>query len=87
MVWQIWCEEEKYNISEISSGIYVYSYMSINSKITVNRCITYVPLLSEVCTLASLILVMPVNNVVSEHSFSSLQRLKSYLRSTMSQTS
>ena len=43
-------------------------------------------LLSEVCTLASLILVMPATNAVSERSFSSLQHLKSYLRSTMSQT-
>ena len=43
-------------------------------------------LLSEVCALASLILVMPATNAVSERPFSSLQRLKSYLRSTMSQT-
>ena len=43
-------------------------------------------LLSEVCTLASLVIVMPAANAVSEHSFSSLQHLKSYLRSTMTQT-
>jgi len=42
-------------------------------------------LLSEVCTLASLILVMPATNAVSERSFSSLRRLKSYLRATMTQ--
>ena len=42
-------------------------------------------LMSEVCTLASLILVMPASNAVSERSFSSLRRLKSYLRSTMTQ--
>ena len=41
---------------------------------------------SEVCILASLILVMPATNAVSERSFSSLRRLESYLRSTMSQT-
>ena len=43
-------------------------------------------LLSEVCTLASLIQVMPATNAVSEHSFSSLRCLKAYLRATMTQT-
>ena len=43
-------------------------------------------LLSEVCTLASLILVMPATNAVSERSFSALRRLKSYLRATVTQT-
>lgn len=42
-------------------------------------------LISEVCTLASLILVMPATNAVSELSFSALRRLKTYLRATMSQ--
>ena len=42
-------------------------------------------LLSEVCVLASLILVMPATNAVSERSFSALRRIKSYLRATMSQ--
>ena len=42
-------------------------------------------LLSEVSTIASLILVLPATNAVSERSFSSLHRLKSYLRSTMTQ--
>ena len=37
--------------------------------------------LSEVCTLASLILVMSATNAVSERSFSALRRLKTYLRS------
>ena len=35
-------------------------------------------LLSEVCTIASLVLVLPATNAVSERSFSSLRRLKSY---------
>lgn len=42
-------------------------------------------LISEVCTLAKLIQVMPATNAVSERSFSSLRRCKSYLRSTMTQ--
>ena len=39
-------------------------------------------LLSEICTLAKLMLVMPATNVVSERSFSALKRVKTYLRST-----
>lgn len=42
-------------------------------------------LLSEVCRLLELILVMPATNAVSERSFSALRRIKTYLRSTMSQ--
>ena len=42
-------------------------------------------LICQVCTLTSLILVMPATNAVSERSFSTLRRLKTYLRSTMSQ--
>ena len=39
-------------------------------------------LLSEICTLGKLMLVMPATNAVSERSFSSLKRVKTYLRST-----
>ena len=42
-------------------------------------------LLFQVCRLTSLILVMPATNAVSERSFSTLRRIKTYLRSTMSQ--
>ena len=41
-------------------------------------------LIPAVCTLASLILVLPATNAVSERSFSSLCRVTSCLRSTMS---
>jgi len=41
--------------------------------------------LKQVCTVASLILVMPATNAASERSFSTLRRLKRYLRSTMNQ--
>ncbi len=44
-----------------------------------------IPLSSEVCRLAHLILVMPSTNAVSERSFSSMKRLKTYFRSTMHQ--
>ena len=41
--------------------------------------------MSQVCVLLTLILVMPATNAVSERSASSLRRIKTYLRSTMSQ--
>ncbi len=43
-------------------------------------------LISQVCSLVSHILVMPATNAISERSFSSLWRVKSYLRSTMSES-
>lgn len=42
-------------------------------------------LFSEVITLVKLILVMPASNSTCERSFSALRRIKTYLRSTMSQ--
>ena len=42
-------------------------------------------LLSEVKTVLQLILVMPATNAASERSFSAMRRVKSYLRSTMTQ--
>ena len=39
-------------------------------------------LLSKICTLGKLMLVMPATNAVSERSFSTLKRVKTYLRST-----
>ena len=41
-------------------------------------------LISEVVKVARLLLVMPATNAVSERSFSALKRVKTYLRSTMS---
>ena len=42
-------------------------------------------LMSEVCKLVKLLLVMPATNAESERSFSAIRRIKTYLRSTMSQ--
>ena len=42
-------------------------------------------LLSQVCTLLSLILVIPATNAVSERSFSALRRISTFLRTTMTQ--
>ena len=47
--------------------------------------ITARSLYSEIVTLVELILVMPATNATSERSFSALQRVKSYLRTTMIQ--
>ncbi len=38
------------------------------------------------CTLTKLVLVMPATNAVSERSISALRRVKSYLRTTVSQS-
>lgn len=43
-------------------------------------------LLSEVVKLITLVLVMPATNASSERSFSALRRVKTYLRSTMTQS-
>ena len=40
-------------------------------------------LILEVCTVLKVVLVMPSTNPMSEYSFSALIRVKSYLRSTM----
>lgn len=40
---------------------------------------------SEIVTLLNLILVMPATNATSERSFSALRRVKTYLRTTMTQ--
>lgn len=42
-------------------------------------------LLSEIIKVARFLLVMPATNAVSERTFSSIRRLKSYLRTTMTQ--
>ena len=72
----------------LSSNIPCESAQDLHSVIEYLRELSHAQrsLLSEVCTLASLILVMPATNVVSERSFSALRCLKSYLRATMTQT-
>lgn len=63
------------------------------TSITLQDVITYAKtlteaqkdLMSEVCLLLKLILVMPATNAVSERSFSALRRIKTFLRTTMTQ--
>ena len=62
--------------------------------ISLGECMTFLRSLSlahksffsEVCRLANLILVMPATNAVSDLRFLAMRRLKTYLRSTMSQS-
>ena len=42
-------------------------------------------LINAVCRLFQLLIVLPATNATSERSFSALRRVKSYLRSTMTQ--
>ena len=61
--------------------------------VTLQDCLKYLRSLSddghsfysEVCQVIKLLLVMPATNAYSERSFSVMQRLKTYLRSTMGQ--
>lgn len=65
----------------------------IGKSITIKEVIEYIKefspsahkFYSEVNTLLKLILVNPATNAISERSFSAMKRVKSYLRSTMSQ--
>ena len=65
-----------------------------STSVTFQDCLKYLQSLSgaqrsfyiKVCVLVRLILVMPATNAVSERSFSSIRRLKSYLRSTIDQS-
>ena len=64
-----------------------------NITASLEECVKYLQSLSpaamtffsEVCTVVRLILVMPATNAASERSFSTMRRIKSYLRSTMRQ--
>ncbi len=63
------------------------------TKPDLDACLTYLRGLSsaaksyfdQVCILVKLIIVMPATNAVSERSFSTMRRIKTYLRSTMGQ--
>ena len=70
------------NLPEESSGYDLKSVLTYLTGLSEGQK----SLLAEVCTVASLILVMPATNAVSESSFSSRHRIKTYLRSTMIQT-
>ena len=85
------------NESELSTQLQIFgsSFSGVsNQSITLKESITFLRNLSlnqrvfykQVCWLACLILVMPATNAASERSFSTMKRVKGYLRSTMQQT-
>lgn len=81
--------------SELMTQLQVFStnFKLGGSPITLQETIKFLKNLShgqrvflkQVCTVVSLILVMPATNAASEWSFSVLRTVKSYLRSTMKQ--
>ena len=80
-------EQLRMQLNVMASNIPEKSAHNLNSILQYLRELTAVQkcLLCEVCTLVQLILVMMATNAVSERSFSSLRRVKTYLRSTMTQ--
>ena len=55
-------------------------------KILLSVSVAQRALINSVVLKFKIILVIPATNATSEHSFSALKRIKSYLRSTMSQS-
>ena len=80
-------EQLRMQLNVMASNIPKESADNLNSILQYLRELSGVQkcLLCEVCTLVQLILVMPATNAISERSFSSLRRVKTYLRSTMTQ--
>ena len=86
---------DDFNESDLTTQLQIFStsFETDSHPITLQESIKFLQnltsgqriFLSQVCTVASLILVMPATNAASERSFSTLRRVKSYLRSTMKQ--
>ena len=81
------------DVSELSTQLEIFGTSFSKPKATLHevvKCLQSLSasqrlLLEQVCRVGRLLLVMPATNATSERSFSVLRRLKSYLRSTMSQ--
>ena len=71
----LYIEKKKDEKPSISGLKYVLQSLSLSQR----------ELLDMVCRTFQLLIVMPATNCTSERSFSALRRIKSYLRSTMSQ--
>ena len=69
------------------------THFATESSLSLREILDYIHSLSsdarcffkEVCCVLSLITIMPASNAVSEHSFSTMRCIKSYLRSSMTQ--
>ena len=77
----------KIQLQTLSTNLETHSDVSLGSVVTYLQGLPRIgrTLYSEVITLVKLILVMPASNATSERSFSALRRVKTYLRSTMTQ--
>ena len=81
------------SLIETQSQIFSSKYVDATSKVSLKEIFDYLRTLtedqraffSEVNHLAKLILVMPASNAASERSFSTMRKIKNYLRSTMGQ--
>ena len=86
-----------FNESELSTQLQIFGTNFAREaqpgKVTLQEVFTFLRSLSEgqraffrqVCFVARLILVMPATNASSERTFSTMRRIKSYLRSSMAQ--
>ena len=86
-----------FNESELSTQLQIFGTNFAREaqpgKVTLQEVFTFLRSLSEgqraffrqVCFVARLILVMPATNASSERTFSTMRRIKSYLRSSMGQ--
>ena len=89
---EFYCDDFKEDQLELHLHI-LANTLPQNSKHNLHSIVEYVKsmsvtqraLMSEVCTFISKILVMPATNAISERSFSALRRVKTYLRTTMTQ--
>ena len=86
---------DDFDASELSTQLEVFSsgFTSENERVTIKQIIFFLRSLSvgqrafykQVCRIAHIILIMPATNAASERSFSTMKRVKTYLRSTMGQ--
>ena len=74
-------------LRELHNSVAKYEIPSVDSiqKALLSLSSTQRILLNSACQLFKLLLVLPSTNATSERSFSALRRIKSYLRSTMTQ--
>ena len=81
------------HIEDLKAQLLTLSSQNICSNPTFSDILDYLKTLDkparnlycEVVTIAKLLLVMPASNATSERSFSALRRIKTYLRTTMTQ--
>ena len=86
---------DDFNESELSTQLLIFgtNFATETHTITLQHALAFLQSLcqgqraffEQVCNVARLCLVMPATNAASERSFSTMRRLKSYLRSTMGQ--